>query len=151
MTEHVTRNPIWMLFASPLKPYLIRFRVNPYNDMVTKDWDMIVTRNLSAGGIFFYSNTNLKVDTILDLKIGFSSSYPTIICVGKVIRVPKHQVPIINGYAFEFTEIDEQINKIINKNLKITELQNLKKAISYHHLSSSLIDDKQEECLFFKQ
>ena len=36
------------------KPYLIRFRVNPYNDMVTKDWDMIVTRNLSAGGIFFY-------------------------------------------------------------------------------------------------
>jgi hypothetical protein len=106
------------------KPYIIRFRVKPNDDRVTKDWDMVATRNLSAGGIFFYSSTNLEVGTILDLKIGFSRSYPTIICVGKVIRVPKHQVPIINGYAVEFTEIDEQINKMMKlkfRNHRITK------------------------------
>ena len=80
--------------------------------------------NLSAGGIFFYSRTDLKVGTILDLKISLSISYPTIICVGKVMRVTKHPVTYINGYAVEFTEIDEQIRKMLNKHLKIIELKN---------------------------
>ena len=73
--------------------------------------------NLSAGGIFFYSRTNLEVGTILDLKIGFSRSDPTIICVGKVIRAKRQLDTSIIGYAIEFTEINEQLNKMINKSL----------------------------------
>jgi hypothetical protein len=103
------------------KPYITHFRVKPNDGRVTKDWDMVAARNLSAGGIFFYSSVNLEVGTILDLKIDFSRPYPTIICVGKVIRMLKHQVPIINGYAIEFTEIDEQFRKRINKTLEITK------------------------------
>ncbi len=101
-------------------PYLIRFRVKTYDDIVTKDWDMVVIVNLSAGGIFFYYNTNLEVGTLLDLKIDFSRSYPTIICVGKVIRVKRHLNTCIIGHSIEFTEIDEQIKKMINKSLEIT-------------------------------
>ena len=100
-------------------PYLIRFRV--YDDIVTKDWDMVVIVNLSAGGIFFYYSTNLEVGTLLDLKIDFSRSYPTIICVGKVIRVKR--IPCEHmyfGHSIEFTEIDEQIKKMINESLEIT-------------------------------
>ena len=104
------------------KPYITRFRVKPCDDIVTKDWDTVAVINLCAGGIFFYSGTNLEVGTILDLKIGFSRSHPSIICVGKVIRVIKPPVTSLNGYAVEFTEIDEQIKKMINKSLEIKEL-----------------------------
>ncbi len=93
------------------KPYITWFRVKPNDDKATKDWDMVAVFNMNAGGIFFYSRTNLEVGTILELKIGFSRSYPTTICVGKVIRVTKHPVTSINGYSVEFTEIDEQIKK----------------------------------------
>jgi len=84
---------------------------------------MVAVFNLSAGGISFYTRTNLEVGTILDLKIGFSRSHPSIICVGKVVRVTKHPVTSINGYAVEFTEIDEQIRKMINKKSKTTKIQ----------------------------
>jgi c-di-GMP-binding flagellar brake protein YcgR len=84
---------------------------------------MVAVFNLSAGGISFYTRTNLEVGTILDLKIGFSRSHPSIICVGKVVRVTKHPVTSINGYAVEFTEIDEQIKKRINKSIEMTERQ----------------------------
>ena len=105
------------------KPYITRFRVKPNDGKVSKDWDMVAVFNLSAGGIFFYTRTNLEVGTILDLKIGFSRSHLSIICVGKVIRVTKHPVTSINGYTIEFTEIDE-LNKImINKSLEMTEWQ----------------------------
>ncbi len=105
-------------------PYITHFRVKPCDDIASKDWDTVAVVNLSACGIFFYSSTNLEVGTLLELKIGFSRSYPTIICVGKVIRMTKHPVTSINGYVVEFTEIDEQIKKMINRvQYKITELQ----------------------------
>ena len=98
--------------------YITRFRVKPYDDMVSKDLDTVAAFNLNAGGIFFYSRIDMDVDTILGLYIGFSRSYPNIRCLGKVIRVTKHPVTSINGYSIEFTKIDEQIKKMINKNLK---------------------------------
>jgi c-di-GMP-binding flagellar brake protein YcgR len=100
------------------KSYFTSFRVKPNDDIVSKDWDTAALVNMSAGGIFFYSRANLEVGTILDLIIGFSRSYPNLKCVGIVIRVTNHQVTSVNGYAVEFTEIDEQIRKMINKNLK---------------------------------
>ncbi len=78
---------------------------------------------MSAGGLFFYSEINLEVGTILDLGIGCSHSYPTVICVGKVIRTKRHSDVSKIGYAIEFTEINEQLKKLINKGLEITEWQ----------------------------
>jgi hypothetical protein len=100
-------------------PYITRFRVKPYDDMVSNNWDAVDVANLSAGGIFFYSSIELEVGTILDLNIGFSSSHPSIICVGKVTRAKRYPAISIYGYSIEFTEINEQIKKMINKSLEI--------------------------------
>ncbi len=35
------------------KPYITRFRVKPNDGRVTKNWDMVAARNLSAGGISY--------------------------------------------------------------------------------------------------
>ncbi len=96
------------------KPYITRFRVKPDDDKVTEDWDGVAVVNLSAGGIFFYSRTNLEVGTNVDLKISFSRSCPTIICVGRVVRVKKHLGAFLFSIAIVFTEIDERIKEVIN-------------------------------------
>jgi hypothetical protein len=103
------------------KPYLISFRIKPCDGMPTQGWDVIPIINLSAGGIFFYSKTDLEVGTILDLKIDFSLVHPSIICVGKVIRAKRHPDASKIGYSVEFSEIDEQFRKRINKTLEITK------------------------------
>ena len=102
-------------------PYITRFRVKTNDGRVTRDWDMVAARNLSAGGIFFYSSTNYVVDTILEFEISFSSSYPTIICAGKVTRVERNLDASRIGCAIEFAEISEQMKMMINKSLEITE------------------------------
>ncbi len=99
-------------------PYITRFRVKPYDDMVSKDWDTVAAFNLSAGGIFFYSKTDLEVGTIMYIKIGVSRSHPSIICVGKVTRAKRYPAISVYGYSIEFTEINEQIKKMINKRLE---------------------------------
>ncbi len=83
------------------------------------DWDMVAIVNLSAGGIFFYALENLKVGTILDLKIGFSYTHPSIICVGKIIRTKRHLDTSIIGLAIQFTEIDEHLVEAINTKIEI--------------------------------
>jgi hypothetical protein len=83
-------------------------------DMISHEWNMITVTNLSAGGIFFYTRMNFEVDTVLNLKIGFSLSHPAIICVGSVIRAKRHLDTTIFGFAIKFTEINEQIKNMIN-------------------------------------
>jgi len=99
-----------------VKPYIVRFRVKADEtlNMISKEWDMVTTNNFSAKGIFFFANRNLEVGTILELKIGFSLSHPSIICVGKVIRTRRHMGTSTIGFAIVFTEIDEQIKKEIS-------------------------------------
>ena len=96
------------------KPYITRFNVKSSEQMISSDWDMVAVTNLSAGGIFFYAKKNLKVGTILDLKIGISLSHPSIICAGKVIRAKRHLDTSIIGIAIEFIQISEHVRKAIN-------------------------------------
>ena len=107
------------------KPYITHFRVKLRDYTVSKEWDTVTIVNLSAGGIFFYSSTNHKVGTILDLEVSFSRSYPTVKCVGKVLRVERYLDASRIGYAIEFTEIAEQMKMMINKSLEITEWQHV--------------------------
>jgi hypothetical protein len=99
------------------KPYITRFRIKSYapRDMDTKDWDMVAVNNLGAGGIFFHTRRSLEIGTILDLKIGFSTSRPSIKCVGKVVRAKRPLGTSIFGIAIEFTEIAGNIKEILNK------------------------------------
>ena len=99
------------------KPYIARFRVNPYENSgaVSTDWDMVAVNDLGAGGIFFNSSNDLKIGTILNLKIGFSTNTPSIKCDGIVTRVINHPNTSIFGVATAFTKIDEHMKEIINK------------------------------------
>jgi len=99
-------------------PYITRFRVKSIADINYNEWDMVAIVNLSAGGIFFYTLENLKVGTTLDLKIGFSHTHPSIICVGKIIRARRHLGTSIVGCAIQFTEIDDHIIEVINDKAK---------------------------------
>ncbi len=68
-----------------IPPYIVRFRVKQYEgqEMPSPDWDIVAVKNLSAGGIIFdYYNRNLKIGSLLDLKIDFLKSIPTINCIG---------------------------------------------------------------------
>ncbi|MBT3355192.1 MAG: PilZ domain-containing protein [Candidatus Scalindua sp.] len=100
------------------KPYITRFNVKSSEQMIFNDWDMVAVINLSAGGLFFYAKKNLEVGTILDLKIGFSLSNPSIICNGKVIRAKRHLDTSIIGFAIEFTQITEHARKAINNTVE---------------------------------
>ncbi len=96
------------------EPYITRYKVIPNDSKITKDWDGVAVVNLSAGGIFIYSRTNLEVGTIVDLRIGFSRFYPATICAGRVVRVNKHLGTFLFSIAIEFTEIDERLKEMIN-------------------------------------
>ncbi len=109
-------------FARIEHPYITRFRVKPNNavDMEPGAWDMVAVINLSAGGLFFHARKDLDVGMIMDLKIGFSIFHPSILCVGRIIRVKRHLDTSIIGFAIEFIEIDKHIKEVIHLTAKQT-------------------------------
>ncbi len=96
------------------KPYIARFLVQSNDDVISSDWNMVAVDNLSAGGIFFYALENMKVGTILDLKIDLSRGHCSIICTGKIVREKRIMDTSVVGFGIEFTEIDEYIAEAIN-------------------------------------
>jgi hypothetical protein len=99
------------------KPYMARFRVKPEGNqgVVSTGWDMVAVNDLGAGGVFFNSSNNLEIGTVVNLKIGFSTTMPSIKCDGIVTRVINHPNTFIFGVVTVFTKIDEHIKEMINK------------------------------------
>ncbi len=99
-------------------PCIARFRVKQYRgrEMSPLDWNIVAVKNLSSGGIKFnYYKMNLEFGTLIDLKIDFIKSIPTINCTGMVIRIEeKTQYNSMFRIAAEFTEIDDKEREIIN-------------------------------------
>ncbi len=109
------------------KPFIVKLQTIPEEpkERISPDWDMVVSRDLGAGGLFFYSSKNLGIGTALDLKIGFSTSSPPIECAGIVVRVKEQPYTSIFGIGAAFTKIDEQDMEMINKTaLDISRLEN---------------------------
>ncbi|MCP4252511.1 MAG: PilZ domain-containing protein [Candidatus Scalindua sp.] len=109
-------------YVRVVKPYIVKFRVKDDKTLNTtlEEWVMVTTNNFSAKGIFFFSDRNLEVGTILELIIDFSHfhpSNPSIVCVGKIIRISlkRHVDMTTTGFAIEFTEIHEQTKKMLCK------------------------------------
>jgi hypothetical protein len=101
-----------------LAPYIARFRVKQYcgREMPPLGWNIVAVKNLSPGGIKFdYYKMNLGFGTLIDLKIDFIKSIPTINCIGRIIRIEeKTQYNSMFRIATEFTEIDDKDREIIN-------------------------------------
>ncbi len=115
------------------KPVIIRFRIRPNNnqEMASSGWDMVGVNDLSAGGLFFNSSNNIQNGTVLDLKIGFSTSSTPVMCTGMVTRVKKHPHThtSIFGIAAAFMEIEENEKELINRYVNET---------SYSHLAATI-------------
>ena len=99
------------------KPFVVKLKTLPdeAKETVSPDWDMVVAKDLGAGGVFFHCSRNLGIGTSLDLKIGFSTSTPPIKCVGVVVRIKKQPYTSIFGIAIAFTKIDAHEKEIINR------------------------------------
>ncbi len=105
------------------KPIIIRFRIRPESghEMVSSEWDMVGVNDMSAGGLFFNSSNNIQDGTILDLKIGFSTSLAPVQCTGMVTRVKKQQGTSVFGIAAAFMNITgsekELISRFVNQTI----------------------------------
>ncbi len=99
------------------KPFIVKLQTIPDEpkERISPDWDMVVSKDLGAGGLFFYSSKNLGIGTALDFKIGFSTSSPPVECVGIVLRVKEQPYTSIFGIAAAFTKIDAQEKEMINR------------------------------------
>ncbi len=99
------------------KPFIVKLQSIPDEpkERISPDWDMVVSKDLGAGGLFFYSSKNLGIGTALDLKIGFSTSSPPVECVGIVLRVKEQPHTSIFGLAIAFTKIDAHEKEMINR------------------------------------
>ncbi len=109
------------------KPIIIRFRIRPDNDqeMASSEWDMVGVNDLSVGGLFFNSSYNIQNGTVLDLKIGFSTSSAPVKCTGMVTRVKKQPHTSIFGIAAAFMGIEEAEKELINRYINETLLSYL--------------------------
>jgi len=109
------------------KPIIIRFRIRPDNDqeMASSQWDMVGVNDLSVGGLFFNSSYNIQNGTVLELKIGFSTSSTPVICTGMVTRVKKQPHTSIFGIAAAFMDIEENEKELIKRYVNETLLSYL--------------------------
>jgi len=99
------------------KPIIIRFRIRPESgqEMASSEWDMVGVNDLGVGGLFFNSSNNIQCGTVLDLKIGFSTSSSSVMCTGMVTRVKKQTDTSIFGIAAAFMNIAESEKELINR------------------------------------
>jgi hypothetical protein len=49
-------------------------------------WDLVLVKNISAGGLLFPYDSEIPSGSILDLKINFSLNRPPLLCTGQVLR-----------------------------------------------------------------
>ena len=98
-------------------PCVIEFQTRPgqVQEKGTAKRGMVIVEDVGAGGVSFNYNKNLQNGSLVDMKIGISSTTPPINCVGKIIRVKKIPDSPKLGIAIELTDISEREKEVINK------------------------------------
>lgn len=102
------------------KPCMARLRIRRDEDIEKSSsrWDLVVLKDLSAGGALFSYGKYLKLCSLLDLKINLSIDTPAIKCSGRITRIepsPPHSSLYI---ATEFTDIKEKEKQMINSTIE---------------------------------
>ncbi len=99
------------------KPCVVEFQVKQgdVQEKVSGKRGMVIIEDLGVGGVFFNYNKNLEIGSLIDLKIGISSSSSPINCVGKIIRIKEMPNTSNFGIGVELTDISEQEREVINK------------------------------------
>lgn len=111
------------------KPVIIRFRIRPNNgqELTSCEWDMVGVNDLSVGGLFFNSSYNIPNGTVLELRIGFSTSSTPVMCTVMVTRVKNQPRTSIFGIAAAFMNINEEEKQLIHRYVNETLLSYLAK------------------------
>jgi len=101
------------------KHFMARLRVKQYVglDRSLNTWDRVNLKDISAGGMLFNYNKNLRINSLLDLKIDVLKSTPTINCVGKVTRTDKPRSTSNYGIAIRFIDIRKQEKELLIKTM----------------------------------
>ncbi len=102
------------------KPYIARLRIKQYEglEISSAEWDMVIVKDLRAGGALFYYIKYLGLDSLLDFKIDISKYTPTINCVGEITRIDKPRSTSMFAIAIKFTEIDEHVKEMMNTTIE---------------------------------
>ena len=83
---------------------------------------------MSAGGIKInYYKGNLEIGSLIDLKIEFIKSIPTIRCIGRIDRLEDAHTNSMFRIGIEFTEIDDKEREIINATVEAILREETKK------------------------
>ena len=94
------------------KSFLTRLKIMPskLNRLKEAFWDLITTKNLSAGGLLFNYYKQVPVGAKIELRIVFPLADRPIECIGKVVRSQKI---IDNGVksAYRIAACFEDINE----------------------------------------
>ena len=77
-------------------------------------WDSVTLHNLSAGGTFFIHRKDLRIGTLLELRIDDTESMLIINCVGKVTRIEQFKSTSMFCTAIQFIDIGELEEAMIN-------------------------------------
>lgn len=99
------------------KRFVLRFKIKPANDReeVHNGWNMVTSKDLSAGGILFNYDKEIEVGTLIDIKLNFPMSEVPITCTGEIIRnnnVPS--TPLVRVAAI-FLDIDDNMKELVKK------------------------------------
>lgn len=91
-----------------------QIRLDKNQDVELNDWASVTLMDVSAGGAFFYYKKDIRIGTLLDLKIDISESTPTINCTGEIIRSNKLPRTSVFCIGIKFIDIGEREKEIIN-------------------------------------
>ena len=104
------------------KSFLTRLKIMPSKLSKLKNafWDLITTKNLSAGGLLFNYYKDVPVGAEIELRIVFPLADRPIECIGKVVRSQKiidNGVKSAYRIAAQFEDINEQDKRSINSSV----------------------------------
>ena len=78
-------------------------------------WDMVVVRNISAGGVLFNFDRKIEKGSMLNFKINMAYGKKPIQCQGEVIRVKDLGGGATYEIAVNYTDIDPKQSQFIDE------------------------------------
>lgn len=94
------------------KAYSVHIR--PEADGQAFEWDMVLIKDISAGGLLFRHESEWKIGTHLDLKIHFALNQAPIRCTGEIVRCLSQGSPVFYDIGVRYVSIGKQEASLID-------------------------------------
>jgi hypothetical protein len=99
------------------KNFVTRFQLKDErpSKQETENWEMVITQNLSAGGVLFNYDKEIEAGSKIDLLVNFPQAKRPINCTGQVIRIDRNTNISLLKVAASFVDIDEEDKYAISR------------------------------------